>query len=78
MFGLHVWPDADKGVLASRPGPFFGASLAFRVMVAGRGGHGAMPHLTADPVVAAAHIITAVQVQAVNFCLIQNNRLVAG
>ncbi len=37
------------------------AADRFRVYISGRGGHAAMPHLTADPVVAGAQIVTALQ-----------------
>ena len=37
------------------------AADTFHLTVAGRGGHGAMPHLSTDPVVAAAAVITALQ-----------------
>ena len=63
MFGLHVWPDAPKGVLVTRPGPFMAASRQFEVTITGRGGHAAFPHQVKDPVVAAAHTITALQVR---------------
>ena len=65
MFGMHVWPTLPSGVLASREGAFLAASMVFEVTVKGRGGHAAMPHLAHDPIVAAAHAISAIQVKAV-------------
>ena len=47
-------------------GPLMAASNIFEVTVKGRGGHAAMPHLSRDPIVAAAHAITAVQVRALS------------
>ncbi|GBF99601.1 IAA-amino acid hydrolase-like [Raphidocelis subcapitata] len=63
IFGLHVWPGpgAQAGTIATRPGPMMAASTRFAVTVAGRGGHAALPHLAADPVVAAAAVVTALQ-----------------
>jgi amidohydrolase len=60
-FGLHVWNHLDVGKVAVVDGPFMGAVDQFRIRVAGRGGHGAMPHETRDPVVAAAAVVTALQ-----------------
>ena len=61
VFGLHVWPMLPSGQLTGRPGNFLAASSAFEVRIAGTGGHAAMPHLSIDPIAAAAKIITSVQ-----------------
>jgi len=60
-FGLHVWNHLEVGKVAVVDGPFMGAVDRFHIRVRGRGGHGAMPHETRDPVVAAAHVVTALQ-----------------
>jgi IAA-amino acid hydrolase len=59
--GLHVWPGLDTGVVGSRAGTVMAAAGRWEVTVRGRGGHGAMPHLTADPVVAGSAIVAALQ-----------------
>lgn len=59
--GMHVWPGLPTGVVASRSGTLMAAAGRFDAVVAGRGGHGAMPHVTVDPVVAAAAVVTALQ-----------------
>ncbi len=59
--GLHVWPDLPSGVVGSRAGTLMAAAGRFEIGVRGRGGHGAMPHLTADPVVAGSAIVAALQ-----------------
>ena len=59
--GMHVWPGLPTGVVASRPGTLMAASGCFDAIVTGVGGHGAMPHTTVDPVVAASAIVTALQ-----------------
>ena len=45
----------------TQPGTMMAAADTFHLTVAGRGGHGAMPHLSVDPVVAAAAVIVALQ-----------------
>lgn len=61
VYGLHTWPDQPLGTIAVRNGPMLAATDDFILRVHGRGGHAAQPHLGADPVLAAAHLITALQ-----------------
>ncbi|WP_405232350.1 M20 aminoacylase family protein [Lentisalinibacter salinarum] len=61
VYGMHNWPGLPVGEFAVRVGPQMAASDKFEITVRGRGGHAAMPHQTIDPVVTAAHIITALQ-----------------
>jgi len=61
IYALHNWPGLPPGQIAVRAGPVLAATDEVRIEVRGRGGHAAMPHLTVDPVVVAAHIITALQ-----------------
>jgi hippurate hydrolase len=61
VYALHNWPGLPPGKMAVRPGPVMAATDEVQITVRGRGGHGAMPHLAVDPVVAAAHVITALQ-----------------
>ena len=61
IYGLHNWPGLPPGKIAVRAGPVMAATDEVQITVRGKGGHGAMPHLTVDPVVASAHIITALQ-----------------
>lgn len=58
---LHLWNQMEVGRLGTRPGPFLAAADAFSLTLRGPGGHGAAPHLTRDPLVAAAYFIMAVQ-----------------
>jgi amidohydrolase len=60
-FGLHVWNHLDVGKVAIVDGPFMASVDEFTIRVVGTGGHGAMPHETRDPVLAAAHVVTALQ-----------------
>ena len=60
-FGLHLWSGYDAGTAALRSGPAMAAQDEFEARVVGRGGHGALPHATADPIVAAAQAVVALQ-----------------
>ena len=61
IFGLHGWPELPKGTVAVPDRAVMAAVDNFSLLIRGRGGHGAMPHLTLDPIVAAAAIITSAQ-----------------
>ena len=61
VYALHNWPGLAAGRIAVRAGAILAATDEIRIEVRGMGGHAAMPHLGVDPVVAAAHIITALQ-----------------
>jgi amidohydrolase len=60
-FGLHVWQTLDLGKVGVTPGPFMAAVDEFQVTVRGKGAHAAMPQLGRDPVLALAHMVTALQ-----------------
>jgi len=59
--GMHVWNDKPVGWYALKPGPVMAGAEIFTVKITGKGGHGASPHQTVDPVVTVAQIITALQ-----------------
>lgn len=61
VYAMHNWPALPAGTIGINPGPMMAASDRIEVIVQGRGGHGAHPHLAIDPVLVAAHIITAAQ-----------------
>src|ERR671912_1736649 len=61
IFALHLWPGLPFGKAATKAGPIMAAADAFEMTVRGAGGHGAMPHLTADAIAMAAQIVTALQ-----------------
>src|SRR5262245_59926229 len=61
IYALHNWPVHSPGKIAVRAGPMMAATDEVQITVRGKGGHGAVPQLAVDPVVAAAHIITALQ-----------------
>lgn len=61
FIGAHVQPRLPQGCFAATPGPVNAAADEFTIVVQGRPGHAAYPHLTADPVVAAADLIGTLQ-----------------
>ena len=60
-FGLHLWSPLPVGKIGVNRGALMAAVDHFEIDVEGRGGHGAAPHETADPIVAAARIVEALQ-----------------
>ena len=60
-YALHLWSPFERGTIHVCSGPIMAAQDEFRARIIGRAGHGAQPHLAADPIVAAAHVITALQ-----------------
>jgi hippurate hydrolase len=61
IYGLHNWPGMPVGQFAVHDGPTMASADRFDVEIFGRGSHAAMPHLGADPVVAAAALVQAIQ-----------------
>jgi amidohydrolase len=61
VLGLHVEPDLPSGVLGFKPGIYMASTDELYITVKGKGGHAAMPDQLIDPVLIAAHIITALQ-----------------
>jgi amidohydrolase len=60
-FALHLWNTLPVGQIGIRPGAVFANADLFSITLDGPGGHGAEPHQTSDPVVAAAYLITTLQ-----------------
>ncbi len=61
IYALHNYPGLAPGKIAVRAGPMMAATDELKIAIRGTGGHGAFPHLAVDPVIAAAHIVTALQ-----------------
>lgn len=61
IYGLHGWPQYPVGVVGTRPGPLLAATDNFVVTLRGVQSHAAYPQVSADPIVAAAQCITALQ-----------------
>ncbi|MBI1967724.1 MAG: amidohydrolase [Gemmatimonadetes bacterium] len=60
-FGIHLWNDLPVGTIGVMPGPVMASVDEFEITILGRGGHAAAPHQTVDPVLVAAHVVTALQ-----------------
>lgn len=61
IYGAHVHSPLEYGKVATREGPIMAAADAFTVKITGKGGHGARPHDTVDPVVTASHLVLSLQ-----------------
>jgi hippurate hydrolase len=61
IFGLHNAPGQPVGTLAFRSGPTLASADRVVIVLKGRGGHAAMPHFSADPIVAGSSIVMALQ-----------------
>ncbi len=61
VIGTHLWNQMPMGYVGVNQSTVFAAADLFKITIRGHGGHGAMPHLTVDPVVAASSIINACQ-----------------
>ncbi|MCZ7540903.1 MAG: amidohydrolase [Anaerolineae bacterium] len=59
--GLHLWNDMPVGAVALVDGPMMAAACDMTIAIQGRGGHGALPHETRDPIVAGSQIVSALQ-----------------
>jgi amidohydrolase len=57
VYGLHLTTLTAAGHVEVRPGPSMASCDYFEIDVVGKGGHGAMPHLSVDPMTAAANIL---------------------
>jgi amidohydrolase len=60
-FGIHLWNTLPVGTIGLMAGPVMASVDQFEITIVGKGGHAAMPNLTIDPVLVAAHVVTALQ-----------------
>jgi hippurate hydrolase len=61
IFALHLFPGLPFGTVGTKAGPIMAAADSFEMKIKGKGGHGAMPHLTVDAIAIAAQVVTALQ-----------------
>ncbi|MFI4926159.1 MAG: M20 aminoacylase family protein [Burkholderiales bacterium] len=84
VYAMHNWPGLKPGCFGVREHAMMAAADRVTIEINGKGGHGAHPYLAVDPVVVAAHIITAVQsivsrnVRAVDGAVISRCAMQAG
>ncbi len=61
IFGYHNWPGLEAGTVMVHDGAVMAAGARLEIVIDGHAGHAAMPHLTRDPMLAAAHLLIALQ-----------------
>jgi len=61
VIGLHIDPALPAGTAGFRPEQYMASADEIYILIRGKGGHAALPHLTIDPIAIAAQIITAIQ-----------------
>lgn len=61
VHGIHVWPELESGNITTCVGPIMAAGDRINITVTGSGGHGAIPHISTDSLVAAAALVGALQ-----------------
>ena len=59
IYAMHNEPGLAIGQFATTSGPIGASANVFRIMIGGKGGHGASPHDCIDPILVGAHIIVA-------------------
>lgn len=59
-YALHCTTHLPAGMLAGRAGPMLASADEFHVTITGQGGHGSAPHMTVDPIPAAAAMVPAI------------------
>ena len=61
ILAIHIWPEIPSGKVSLEAGPRFAAGDRFRVIVKGKGSHGAIPHKGIDAIVASSAIVMNLQ-----------------
>lgn len=61
VLALHLWNSEPVGTVVAGSGPIFAGATEFTITIRGKGGHGAMPHLSVDAIAIAGQVVTALQ-----------------
>lgn len=61
IFGMHVNPQLEKGLLSFRSGKVMASADEIYITIKGKGGHAAAPHFTVDTILIAAHLVVSLQ-----------------
>ena len=61
VYGMHNRPGLPVGQFAIRGGPIMAGAAFFAIVIQGKGGHGARPEATVDPVIVGAQIVSSLQ-----------------
>lgn len=67
VIGLHIWSAIPEGQILLYPGAVFAGGLGYHITVRGKGGHGARPDLTHDPIKAACDLVLKITSIPSNF-----------
>jgi acetylornithine deacetylase/succinyl-diaminopimelate desuccinylase-like protein len=68
IYGFHNMPTLPLGAIGGSPATLMAGTSTFNITFHGRGGHAAIPHGNIDPILPAAHFVTAVQVRRCVAC----------
>lgn len=60
-FGLHLWNTMQLGRVVAQAGPIMAAADVVRIVISGRGGHGALPHEAVDAIAVTGQVLSALQ-----------------
>lgn len=61
VLGMHITPTLNSGMISVDAGPRFTSASKLKIRVIGKSGHGAMPHLSIDPIYVACKVVDALQ-----------------
>lgn len=61
IFGTHLWSTIPLEDITYCPGPFMAAADRFEIKIQGKGGHGALPHLSKDSIVIGSQLVLNLQ-----------------
>lgn len=61
IFGMHLWQGEEKGKIGLTYGSMMASADEFEIIIKGKGGHGAAPHETIDPIYISTYLIQALQ-----------------
>lgn len=61
VYGLHNWPGFPKGQVHVKPGAMLAQVHMLKLTIYGKGGHASQPQMCRDPIVAGAHLVSALQ-----------------
>ena len=61
VWGMHNWPSMDMGLAGIHDGVCMANADEFTMVIRGRGGHAAQPHMTLDPIPCGAAIVQSLQ-----------------
>lgn len=64
IVAVHIWNNLDAGSISVEAGPRLSSADTFKIEVIGKGGHGAMPNQTIDPIVTASTLVSKLQTVA--------------